>query len=270
MSEVRPSMNERLLELLAMRAVDGLMPPDAAELERLMREHPDIDAGMLDDAAAVAWLALRGGSLEAPPESVVQRAIEAASSASATGASGPGLKLVGEGPAAPRHAPTPVLGRLGWLVAAAALALAAFAFFTRSPAPTVLPSPTVVQLRQQLIDAGASAIAMNLTKDPAAQTGSSADVVWDAAKREGFLKVSGLAVNTPTQSQYQIWVFDANRPQDQPVHAGVFDVDASGNAIVRINPSLSIGRAAVFAVSVEGPGGSVLPNLNRVVAITPS
>src|SRR5262245_66677470 len=54
----RESRIERLHELLADRATQGLGPPDAHELETLRIEFPNVDSGALDRCAAAIDLAL--------------------------------------------------------------------------------------------------------------------------------------------------------------------------------------------------------------------
>ena len=44
------------------------------------------------------------------------------------------------------------------------------------------------------------------------------------------MRFRGLAANNPTQIQYQLWMFDAERDERYPVDGGVFDVPAGGDA----------------------------------------
>jgi len=56
-SDTTQSGRERLLELLADRATQGLSAEESRELEALLREHPDVDADTLDRVAAAVYLA---------------------------------------------------------------------------------------------------------------------------------------------------------------------------------------------------------------------
>ena len=47
----------RLDELLLIRATEGLSPADAAELDRLLAQHPGVDANAYETAAAIVSLA---------------------------------------------------------------------------------------------------------------------------------------------------------------------------------------------------------------------
>jgi hypothetical protein len=96
--------------------------------------------------------------------------------------------------------------------------------------------------------------------------GGLGDVVWSAARQQGFMQFRGLAVNDPSKAQYQLWIFDAERPEAYPVDGGVFDVpeNAGGDVLVRIDPRLPISRATAFAITVERPGGVVVSSRERL------
>lgn len=146
--------------------------------------------------------------------------------------------------------PAPFL--LGW-VAAAALLIA-----------TVVAYGRVVSLEQRLGEVPADVRLQELvatTPDvevlPWATDGIGGDVTWSNAKNEGFLRIDGLAVNDPAVAQYQLWIFRGLDPSAEahPVSGGVFDVDREGQVIVPIDAQLELGRAGMFVVTVEKPGG---------------
>jgi hypothetical protein len=56
-SDPAASARERLLELLADRATQGLSREEARELEALLRQHPDLDPDALDRVASAVYLA---------------------------------------------------------------------------------------------------------------------------------------------------------------------------------------------------------------------
>ena len=71
--------------------------------------------------------------------------------------------------------------------------------------------------------------------------------------------IGGLAANDPTELQYQLWIFDAERDERYPVDGGVFDIaPEGGTAVIPIRATLPVETAALFAVTVEPPGGVVV------------
>ena len=81
------------------------------------------------------------------------------------------------------------------------------------------------------------------------------DVVWSGSRQRGFLRISGLAPNEPTETQYQIWIVEGGR--GRPVAAGVFDVGREvDEVIVPILPRVFVQTPTTFVVTVEKPGGA--------------
>lgn len=175
-----------------------------------------------------------------------------------------------------------------WLVAAAAIVVAfvatrrptdpPVAAITAGPVPSVVitAAPSVVaaapvvarsaaeQRDEVLALPGTQRIAWTATKDPAA-TGASGDVVWHNGVQRGAMRFAGLAPNDPKKSQYQLWIFDAERDQAFPVDGGVFDVGPSGEVIVPIAAKLPVHQPKLFAITVEPPGGVVVSKRERIV-----
>ncbi len=88
--------------------------------------------------------------------------------------------------------------------------------------------------------------------------GVSGDVVWNDERQEGYLLLTGMPVNDPTESQYQLWVVDPDRDSN-PVDGGVFDIPAGQDTvIVPIDVKLAVSKPAVFAITREQPGGVVV------------
>ena len=176
----------------------------------------------------------------------------------------------------------------GWYAAAACLVLAAFAWLRSSPlnsvppaasvattVPSISPSavpaivaPTPAEERAALLALPESVrLKLNATTDPAA-AGVTADVVWDPVTQRGFLRIVGLKPNDPRIGQYQAWIFDAERDKRYPLNAGVFDVNAnSSEVIIPIHADLPVRVAKAFAVTLEAPGGVVVPALHHVVVL---
>lgn len=170
------------------------------------------------------------------------------------------------------------LAAAGWGTAACLATLLLWQWGT-PPGPTVAPAakPSLADLRGQLLadDPGAVTVAWKkATDDPSVvagqadldQAGGLGDVVWSPARQQGFMRFRGLATNDPSRSQYQLWIFDADRNDAYPVDGGVFDVpaDATGEVLVRIDPRVPVGRATAFAITVEQPGGVVVSSRERL------
>lgn len=131
---------------------------------------------------------------------------------------------------------------------------------------------TLAANRQKLLDVpGTLRLAwspFDLPDNPAIQQNVTGDVVWNDELEQGYLRFVGLAVNDPDVEQYQVWVID-DRGMEQKVSGGVFNATAEGEVIVPIDPALDIGRVALFAITVEEPGGIMVPDLRRRVVVAP-
>lgn len=160
--------------------------------------------------------------------------------------------------------------RSAWMLAVAA-----------SIAWLLLPSPmapirdeaapaALVALRDSLAGDSASVqLAWAPSTDPAGRN-ASGDVVWHAASQRGVMRFRGLAPNDKRTAQYQLWIVDGNRDARYPVDGGVFDVNESGEVLVAIDARLPVGRATLFAVTLEAPGGVVVSTRERLVLAAPA
>ncbi len=108
----------------------------------------------------------------------------------------------------------------------------------------------------------------NLPDSPAEQPDVQGDVVWNDRLQTGYLRFVGLNPNDPNIEQYQVWVID-ERGLEQKVSGGVFNASAEGEVIVPIEPGIAVGRVALFAITVENPGGTWVPDLKRRVVVAP-
>lgn len=267
--------SEHLLELLALRAVEGLNARDEAEVASF--EDPDL----FDEAASVIALALAANDGLSPMPAGLR------------------ARLEGLGPAvlAPAPAPLPFLAEtkptarprrgwaapFGWMAAAACLALAVMAW---RPARTLTIDQRLASLEARPGIVRTSWVGLDDAKLAEAphrfDEQLTGEVVWDPATNEGFMVFEGLASNNPSEIQYQLWIFDAERPtgdlpqfgegilSQRPVDGGVFDVGTDGRVVVEIDPKLRVGKAAIFAVTVEPPGGVVVSDRDIVtLAIAP-
>lgn len=152
---------------------------------------------------------------------------------------------------------------LGFAAAAAAIV------YVQVQKPAEVVQPVAKSLAEQRTDLLATAndvttLEWTATQDPNA-TGAKGDVVWSKKEQKGFMRFTGLAVNDAKQIQYQLWIFDKNRPQETPVDGGVFDVSSTGEVIVPISAKLSVDEPVLFAVTIEKPGGVVVSKRERIV-----
>lgn len=146
------------------------------------------------------------------------------------------------------------------LSSAASLALVAGAWWLLRGRP----APTAAQARTDLLATAADVTRLDWRPTPEA-AGASGDLVWSPSTQRGFMRFVGLAPNDPARSQYQLWIFDRQRDQAFPVDGGVFDVSSTGEVVVPITAKLRVGDAALFAVTVERPGGVVVSRREHIV-----
>jgi len=254
-SDTTQSGRERLLELLADRATQGLSAEESRELEALLREHPDVDADTLDRVAAAVYLASAPRD-DTPLPAALRARIEQSAPRERRSERAPGR-------AAPRSAArTRFVAAAGWALAAS-LALV----LLRPLEPRELdPAARRAELLERAPDA--VVVAWTKTEDPAAAQ-AEGDVVWSESRQEGYMRFRGLAPNDPSEAQYQLWIFDAERDERYPVDGGVFDVGPGGETIVAIRARLPVAKPKLFAISVERPGGVVVSGRERLPLVAP-
>lgn len=272
--------NERLADLLVKQTTEGLLRAEKEELDQLLARHHDADPELLERVAAAVALA---GDLddEALPAALRQR-VEFE-----------GRRLVAAKPATvteirlPRRDERPARTAVSqWtrLALAASVLLAVVGWWprlrdavipapeppvaaTREPEPVSEP-PTPAEKRQMLLAKGAVVqSSWTATGDPLAPA-VAGDVVWDNESQTGYLRFSGLTANDPDQSQYQLWIFDATRDDRFPIDGGVFDVPpGQTEVVIPIRAKLNVNAPAMFAVTVEKPGGVVVSGREHIVAL---
>lgn len=174
--------------------------------------------------------------------------------------------MIDEVPRVPSRSPFATAG--WWVAACLAVAVAWLgATVRRDDVPSASAvAPAKLRLRLLADDPNAVTVAWKAGQDPAVAAAGSdlGDVVWSPGRQQGFMRIRGLAVNDPAVEQYQLWIFDAERNADYPVDGGVFDVGADGEVVVPIDPRLPVGKATLFAVTVEKPGGVVVSTRERL------
>lgn len=157
---------------------------------------------------------------------------------------------------------------LPWTLAAASLLFAFWTLTARPDRAAPVVAKSALEQRDELI-ASSSVLQLDwtATEDPAA-AGASGQVVWSDEEQKGFMTFRSLEVNDPTVTQYQLWIFDPNRPDEHPVDGGVFDVPAGASeVVVPIDPKLGVQNPKLFAITVEEPGGVVVSKRERIVLL---
>lgn len=269
--------DERLLDLLAARATQGLSEEESRELERIGAGSPDQTADALDLAAAAADLAMIEHVLEPMPHAV-RRRLQAEAARWMAGGDHSHTSRQGQRrndavariePRDFRRAGSRWLQGAGWLVAAACLLLAVVGWWphlTATPAPPPLATQVdrFVRSAPDVIRTPWGDFNDLATGEPPEIPGVQGEVVWSDAEQRGFMVLTGLPVNDPAREQYQLWIVDAERGLDQRISGGVFDMPAGpGPVVIPINPRLRVNQAAVFAVTVERPGGVWVSDMTR-------
>lgn len=239
----------RLFELLADRATQGLESDQSDELSALLRESREVDSECMDRAAAAVELCLLDPSEVEPMPAAVRRRIEHRLS-----------ELPDNGAA--EQPPSPIAGRIGpigafgWLAAAACLVLAVLAWM--SPATNSEPSFAEVAAAPDAVRASWSA-----GPHPAGEN-ASGEVVWSDSRQAGYMTFRNLPANDPSERQYQLWIFDPDKDQ-HPVDGGVFDIPSGADEVrVPINAKLPVDDPSMFAVTIEKPGGVVVSDQERL------
>jgi anti-sigma-K factor RskA len=147
----------------------------------------------------------------------------------------------------------------GW---AAAAAIALVAALSMRETPKISPAQAQQNLRSQandLVDRNFSGI--GTFKD------ASGSVIWSDQLQQGYMTLSGIPVNDPRKSQYQLWIVDPKR-DEAPIDGGVFDIPTDGSPVViAIAAKLALTRPQAFVITLEQPGGVVKSKQEQVVAL---
>jgi hypothetical protein len=292
---------DRVEELLADRAVQGLDASERAELEKLLSGGGDSmgDDYSLEAAAAAIELSFVRFD-EVLPTHVRERLMRTAdaylSAAPASRAGirasdvleriGPGVSSAGAGSSAgasSSRAESGVAGSIGgqrssgvpgwgWFAAAASLLIAVAGWWPRFTAPgaTDAALANLAEQRVQLIATAPDLVQSTWTdwelegQGPEIK-GVSGDVVFSPQTQSGYMRFVGLPPN-PAGSQYQLWVID-ERGLSQRVSGAIFDARGDGELIVPVQPRIVVGKPALFAITIEKPGGTWVSDMKRRVCV---
>lgn len=274
---------ERMLELLADRAIFGLNASESAELEELALRYPELASDASFEKASAAYSIATLGAVEELPASLRSRLDQTAAEMFAASEAPSSVPVTPEpAPIASVSYDKPAFSLsqwLGWGVAFAAVALLAInVWMTRvqpgneqaanlpTPEPTAQQQTSPADKMQQLASSAKDAVLTNWTP-PAKDGDVSGEVVWSDAEQKGYMTFKGLPENDPSKEQYQLWIFDDSQDEATPIDGGVFNVNKKGEVVVPIDAKLKVDHPKMFAVTVEKPGGVVVSDRKRIVAI---
>lgn len=269
--------HDRLADLLTQRATEGLSPAEQQELLELLANFPDADGEALETIAAALTLAA-DWQQEPLPVDVRSRLDQLAESQFPLLAPPPSPPEATHGQRGQRSGSSDK--RLAWFAAAAAVLLAAVAWWPRLEfsqqrdvdllTQASLDVGALTELRERFIATTSPLTRPWVNTEDVASQGVMGDVVWDNESQTGYMRFSGLPANDPEENQYQLWIFDAARGEQYPVDGGVFNVPAGvAEVVVPILAKLPVSNPALFAVTIERPGGVVVSSRERIVVVAP-
>jgi hypothetical protein len=253
------------MELLVQRATDGLNASEQVELNRLLGQSKHSDADQFERTAAALLLA-GVGEEESLPEGLKAKLMVHAENFSVQMPRSAVVNMPIVEPIRTRVVARPIAisnQRWAWLAVAASLLLAVAGWWPR------LGGDVGIERQRELLLAQQPSVNKEWqpTEDPAARN-VSGDVVWDQAKQVGYMRFRGLAPNDPQRVQYQLWIFDRARGDKYPVDGGVFDMPADkGDVVVPITARLRVLDPAMFAVTLERAGGTVVSEREHIVVL---
>jgi anti-sigma-K factor RskA len=249
-------LTDELQERALLYAAGALDEPERTEYSRHLQEDDCAvcKAEVLESEAAAQSLAMML-PLQTPSESVKQRLLDQAEAA--RGAERPR-------PAVERRRPALAWG--GWLVAAAALVLAAVFLNLNTGLRQEVQSlnARVVELESQITAQEIKLASFTSTQTKVvtlvglnSTTQASGRIFRDEAARIWRFYVENLPP-APANRAYQLWaVPDGNNAV--PVSAGVFNTDASGAAMLELQAPMVAGVIKLAAVTEEPAQGSPGP-----------
>lgn len=274
---------ERMLELLADRAMVGLSESEASELKELGGRFPELADDRSFEKAAAAYSLSTLGRTEEMPGSLRSKleadAFEFMAEKRAAFAGAGDVERQAPVVSVGFEKPGFSLGRwLGWGIATVACVLLAVNVWTTrfepssdlagvpAPQPTAEAEPSQAE-KLRLLVASAEDLVRTKWSSPAEDGTVGGEVVWSDDKQAGYMTFKGLETNDASKEQYQLWIFDETQDEATPIDGGVFDVASDGEITVPIDAKLAVKNPKLFAVTVEKPGGVVVSKREKIVAI---
>ena len=249
-----PSTYDRFEELEAGRLLGDLSEEEWSEWRELSKEHADDDDFSLEMVAAALEAEYASKEEQSLPAGLTVTLVDEARKFAADEAE---PDNVVQGPF--RNSPFSV--GTAWAVAAAFAALFVVVFLLNptGDGPKVVEAPPIEERADDLVTPPFEGVG---PYEP-----MSGKVVWSDDLQEGYMELTNLEVNDPSQNQYQLWIVDPSRAK-QPVDGGVFDVDSTGTVRIPINAKLDVDKPQAFVITLEKPGGVVVSEQEVVVAIS--
>lgn len=252
-----PDRDDRLFQLLADEATEGLSGSQHYELEQEINARPDVPRNGFELAAAAVALAMAGGTPQRLPHRMRARLLSDAACFVAHH-----RRTAGESPTRVDSAPESLgkvrpafrSGRAAWLAAAASMVLAVVGW-RRGMAPT--QEAPVHWRYEQFVQRAPDIVQAPWEAKLDGYRGVSGKVVWSDAEQAGYLVFTGLPANT-SHRQYQVWIVDPQR-DPHPVDGGVFDAPpVQGPITIPMHARLPVRHPVVFAITLEKEGGVVV------------
>ncbi len=285
------NLNPVILDLIIERSTYGLSPEDGRKLEQLIESSADPDAVAQEierfelSLAALEVSQITKGLTDSEPsdQSSISPELQERIRLQAVQAFDVGTAADDEDRILERAtSPATEVGpnrRLAWngifvwaVAAACLLALALFIRQSQSLKPVdalvkdeislpVGPSADLVEdimpndeLMKKFLGSTPEDL-LTLSWTPVDNKNVTGEVFWSDQQQAGFMALKGLEVNDPQQKQYQVWIYDTDTKQRQPVNGGVFNVPKKGRYVVPIAPLSPVKKAVQFSITAEQPGG---------------
>lgn len=272
--------DERATELLADRATQGLEKEEWDELRNLLGDSEGWENDDFDLAAAALSLSnLR--TVESLPahlhEKIAQDAFRWFNNNNVSAKVSPEAARLAPPATLQPAVPDNVIAfparrapwgqRAGWYLAAAASLALAFTFAWPYLNGTGGGAPEIA--RAQLMARGGDVVALNWASTGIPEgEGVTGDVVWSQSGQQGFMRFRNLKPNDARRYTYQLWIFDGARDERYPVDGGYFDIPAGKDeVVVPIKAKLPVNKAALFALTIEPPGGVVVSKREKIVVV---
>ncbi len=241
---------ERLIDLLADRATEGLDARESQELNGLLADHPSVDPNELDWVAAMVDLSLTSQDFEPMPTGLRDQVIlRAEHYFNETGAAAKTVRNVDI------QTDSPNRNRFAWYLAAASI-FVALAGWWQVLIPSSGPESQAAAFAKFLGETD-DVISGNWNSEVEGYEKVVGEFAWSGKKQAGFMRFVNLPPNDPNVAQYQLWIVDPNRDK-HPIDGGVFDVGSFAEAIVPIDAKLQVDQPNAFAITLEKPGGVVV------------
>lgn len=256
---------EKLLDLLSGKTFDSLEEEELKELESLEKEFPEFTKLAKSFELTAAAISLTDLDMSEPlPSRLKEKILQDAENYFRFHESEKYHAIETE------EKPS-FFAWLGWAVAGVAcIALAVNVYLTHFQGREDRNSVQAQQGRLNLIEEREKILSMpDLIKldwlDPQNPNQVIGDLAWSNSVQKGFVRFYALPVNDPNKEIYQLWIVDEN--QKYPIDAGLFSVSNQGEVILPIDVRLRVEKPKMFVVTAEKPGGVVVSELKKIVAI---